>query len=126
MRVTLLCTFSNESAILEDIQRTKQTYGQHIRSIEVFKYVETPEKFIYIFSTFSQLPRLASTITINKKQQTTTLYTINALNSLIMSLNNGILDKTYRVDWEDYQNTLILAEKPYGCKFIEIEQVDVA
>ena len=36
------------------------------------------------------------------------MYTINALNRLITSLNGGVEDKSYQVDWENYRNTLIL------------------
>ena len=38
------------------------------------------------------------------------MYTINALNNLIEDLNDGVLDKSYQVDWQDYRNSMILTD----------------
>ena len=51
-----------------------------------------------------------NTILVHRKKQTNTLYTINALNELIKSLNNGYLDKTYTVNWENYKNCILLIQ----------------
>jgi len=45
---------------------------------------------------------------VHRKKHTNTLYTINALNELIRSLNNGLLDKSYIVDWDNYRNCILL------------------
>ena len=42
------------------------------------------------------------------KKQSNTLYTINALNEVIRSKNNGVLDKRFMVDWNEFRNTLLL------------------
>jgi hypothetical protein len=52
--------------------------------------------------------RLPHTILVHRKKQTNTLYTINALNELIKNLNNGVLDKTYPIEWNDYRSSLLL------------------
>lgn len=51
---------------------------------------------------------LDNTISIHRRKETNTLYTINGLNFLIRSLNNNILDKNYKINWEDYSNKAIL------------------
>ena len=51
-----------------------------------------------------------NTILVHRKKQTNTLYTINALNELIKSLNNGVLDKTFAIDWENYKNCILLIQ----------------
>lgn len=53
---------------------------------------------------------LPNTIMIHRKKESNTLYTINALNELIRSLNNGILDKNYIIDWNNYRNSLLLTQ----------------
>jgi hypothetical protein len=53
---------------------------------------------------------LDNTILVHRKKETNTLYTINALNTLIRSLNGGRLDTTYRVDWQDYRNSILLTK----------------
>ena len=45
---------------------------------------------------------------MGKKKQSNTLYTINALNMLIRELNNGILDKSFSIDWINYKNCILL------------------
>jgi hypothetical protein len=52
--------------------------------------------------------RLPNTILVHRKKQTNTLYTINALNELIKNLNNGVLDKTFPIEWTNYRNSLLL------------------
>ena len=51
-----------------------------------------------------------NTIIVHRKKQTNTLYTINALNELIKSLNNGIIDKSFAVNWNDYRNCILLIQ----------------
>ena len=42
---------------------------------------------------------LSNTILLHRKKETNSLYTINALNTLIKSLNNGVLDTRFIIDW---------------------------
>ena len=51
-----------------------------------------------------------NTILVHRKKQTNTLYTINALNELIKSLNNGVLDKTFTIEWNNYKNCILLIQ----------------
>jgi hypothetical protein len=55
---------------------------------------------------------LPNTILLHRKKESNTLYTINALNTLIKSLNNGKLDKNYIVNWNDYKNSILLTNGP--------------
>ncbi len=49
-----------------------------------------------------------NTISVHRKKESNTLYTINALNELIKTLNNGVVDTRFRVDWQHYRNTILL------------------
>ena len=53
---------------------------------------------------------LDNTILVHRKKETNTLYTINALNTLIRELNDGKLDTSYRIAWEDYRNCILLTK----------------
>ena len=53
---------------------------------------------------------IGNTILVDRKKQTNTLYTINALNELIKSLNNGVLDKSFSINWNDYKNCILLVQ----------------
>ncbi len=54
--------------------------------------------------------RVENTILVHRKKQTNTLYTINALNELIKSLNNDVLDKKFPIEWENYKNCILLIQ----------------
>ena len=55
---------------------------------------------------------LPNTILLHRKKESNTLYTINALNALIRTLNNGILDTRFIVNWADYKNCILLNTGP--------------
>jgi len=44
-----------------------------------------------------------NTILVHRKKETNTLYTINALNDLIKKLNGGVVDISFRVNWQHYK-----------------------
>ena len=52
-----------------------------------------------------------NTISLHRKKDITSLYTLNALNEVIRSQNNGELDEKFSVDWEDYKNTVLVTYK---------------
>jgi hypothetical protein len=54
---------------------------------------------------------IIDTISLHRKKQTNTLYTINALNEVIREKNDGVLDKSYMVDWLEFENTLLLTNE---------------
>jgi hypothetical protein len=53
---------------------------------------------------------LPNTILLHRKKETNTLYTINSLNLLIKTLNEGVLDTSFRINWHDYKNTVLLSQ----------------
>jgi hypothetical protein len=54
---------------------------------------------------------IIDTISLHRKKQSNTLYTINALNEVIREKNGGVLDKSYMVDWNEFSNTLLLTNE---------------
>jgi len=53
---------------------------------------------------------LSNTILLHRKKETNTLYTINALNTLIMNLNNGVMDNRFPINWAEYRNSMLLTQ----------------
>ena len=110
MNTQLLCTFTSQSRLNETVDI--------IISCNEILYDK-----IYIFQNQDDLPQLIctynielvdnyeenieNTISLHRKKQSNTLYTIKALNQVIRSKNNGILDKRFNVDWSECQNTLL-------------------
>ena len=51
---------------------------------------------------------LENTILVHRKKQSNTLYTINAMNELVKEENNGVLDKSFSIDWDKFKNSIIV------------------
>jgi hypothetical protein len=54
---------------------------------------------------------IKNTISLHRKKETNTLYTLNALNEVVMEQNGGQLDPQFSVDWEPHRNTLLVTYK---------------
>lgn len=109
----LLCTFLGKEEIPDRIESLKENYNILFDRIFVL-YSNNTQEYVLTYSISSEnLDRLpANTITTHRKKESNTLYTINALNQLILGLNNGVLDKSYAVPWENYRNTILLTKGP--------------
>lgn len=78
---------------------------------------------VCIYNTTNTQYRMQDTITINRKKDTETLYSINALNALIKEQNNGVLDRSYRVNWAHYENKLLLTDRDGSFRCVSIKQL---
>jgi len=52
-----------------------------------------------------------NTVLVHRKKISNTLYSLNALNELIKTLNDGHLDSSYNINWENYRNTILLTQQ---------------
>tara|TARA_B100002019_G_scaffold262598_1_gene250109 strand:- start:1346 stop:1705 length:360 start_codon:yes stop_codon:yes gene_type:complete len=74
-------------------------------------YIESTNEYVctYNVDSFNITDYiLPNTILLHRKKESNTLYTINALNNLIKSLNEGVLDTSFRINWQDYRNCILL------------------
>jgi hypothetical protein len=56
----------------------------------------------------NQRKQLPGAMLVHRKKDTNTLYTINSLNALIRSENNGVLDPKFSVNWSKFSNALLV------------------
>jgi hypothetical protein len=47
---------------------------------------------------------------MHRRKECNVLYTINSLNKLVESLNNGVRDNNFKVNWKDYENSILLTQ----------------
>ena len=109
----LYCTFSSKSDIDSTISYIINSYN--ILNNRIF-ILESPQSEEYICTYNIELGNtlkylLPNTIMVHRKKESNTLYTINALNSLIIKLNNGKLDISYRIIWDNYKNSILLTQE---------------
>jgi|TARA_R100000734_G_C3316586_1_gene109145 hypothetical protein len=114
MRTQLLCTFTKQDKLNESIDIIVSCNKILYDKVYVFTDVNDPSQLLCTynveFNEDFQEPTI-DTISLHRKKQSNTLYTINALNEVIRSKNNGILDKKFMVDWDEFQNTLLLTNE---------------
>lgn len=109
----LLCTFIDADKLAESVELIKNSYTLAFNNIYVLENVDNATQLILTYNIVvdSLKPQYlppASTISVHRKKQTNTIYTINALNSLIASKNNGMVDKSYKVDWDELKNSILV------------------
>ena len=113
MNNRLYCTFTTVDAY-EEVANTIQTsYVILFNKIFVLESLDG-EKIMLTYNVdmnnSTRNSMVDNTILVHRKKQTNTLYTINALNEVIKSLNNGVLDKSFAVNWNDYRNCILLIQ----------------
>lgn len=107
--IRLLCTFTQETNIQDTIDLIESNYNILNNKIFILRMSKTSElACTYNIESGNLKDLLDNTIAIHRHKETNTLYTINGLNYLISSLNNNIIDKNYKVNWDDYSNSAIL------------------
>jgi hypothetical protein len=108
----LFCTFSAKDRLEDTLNTIKGEYTIMYGKIFVLESEESDEYLCtYNIEVDQSSTRiLPNTILLHRKKESNTLYTINSLNLLIKSLNEGVLDTSFRVDWLDYKNTILLTQ----------------
>jgi hypothetical protein len=75
--------------------------------------VKNNDEFVLTYNidhgNISSIPE--NTILVHRKKESNTLYTINALNELIKSLNGGVVDTRFPINWNHYKNTILLTQQ---------------
>ena len=77
--------------------------------IFILRDVDDPYKLYITYNIKSSYDQqfLPNTLSVHRKKNTNTIYTINALNQMIIEYNGGLLDTSYKIPWDDYYNTII-------------------
>jgi hypothetical protein len=108
----LFCTFAKKELLDERLQEINKEYKILYNKIFVLASPESDE-YMCTYNIEIEGPNtkiLPNTILLHRKKDSNTLYTINALNTLIKSLNNGVLDNKFMVNWPDYRNSILLTQ----------------
>lgn len=126
MRTQLVCTFARKYEVDDTLQSIKEGYSVLNNKVFLLKTISPQSELILSYNIQMETRQdfLPKSIMVHRKKETNTIYTINALNELIMEINNGVLDKHYPIEWERYENSILL-KKQDGLKILKIEVVSV-
>jgi hypothetical protein len=111
----LFATFSKKEDIETTLETIKGRYTILFNKIFILESKDSDE-LICTYNidpgNLSSTTVLSNTILLHRKKESNTLYTINALNTLIKTLNGGVVDPKFMVNWNDYKNTILLTNGP--------------
>ena len=119
-RSLLLASFVSKEELYDAIDQICATINIPKDLIFVFINEDNPQDYVL---TYNMNPEFANvkfttiwrnTISVHRKKHTNTLYSLNAMNEYIKSRNHGVLDKSYQIDWSQFQNSFMIIK---GGKF---------
>ena len=115
MKTQLLCTFTPRNRLDDILELIIECNDILYDKIYVFQNGNDHNQLICTYNVEYEddyvSENIPNTISLHRKKQSNTLYTINALNEVIRELNNGVLDKRFPIPWEDYHNSLLLTNE---------------
>ena len=114
MKTQLLCTFTTQDRLKPTIDLVIRCHDVLFDKIYVFTNQKDTSQLICTYNIPNNQDNFIEgmdTIALHRKKQSNTLYTINALNEVIREKNNGILDKTFPINWSEFQNSLLLVNE---------------
>jgi hypothetical protein len=116
-KLILLCTIIPNSKYF--LEKTLQTINKSFKTnngkVFVLKATEGEDKLILTYniiqnSEVKYRDVLKSTFQVHRKKDDNVLYTLNALNLAIID-QNGERDLSYKLNWSDYKNSLLVVRK---------------
>jgi hypothetical protein len=108
----LLCSFSTVNDLDATTTAIQNVYTLPFNKIYVLENIHDSAQLVLTYNVSGKhtdaIQPPPSTISVHRKKQTNTIYTINAINKLIEEKNNGILDKNFRINWNELKNTVLV------------------
>ena len=115
MKSQLLCTFTKRNKLYDTIDLIIACHEILYNKIYVFTNENDHHELICTYNITGDYDFAGSdtrdTISLHRKKQSNSLYTINALNELVKKLNNGVLDNSFPIPWENYRNRMLLTNE---------------
>ena len=114
MRTQLLCTFTKRNNFKDTMNVIIACNDIVFDKIYVFQNEDDQNQLICTYNVEydeDAIQDVPDTISLHRKKNSNTLYTINALNDLIRELNGGKLDKSFPIEWNNYRNCLLLTNE---------------
>lgn len=102
----LLCTFCCYEDLDIAISLVKKSYEIPSKKVYIFKNLSKPDGVLISYNVLDFTDTTPNTIIINRNGMSNTLYTLNAMNHIIIK-EVGYLDKSHIINWNLYKNKLL-------------------
>ena len=119
MRTQLICTFTRKPVLYKTIETILIHFDIIYDKIFILSTNDSNELICsYNIDRDNTNSFLPQSISVHRKKETNTLYTINALNEIVKTLNNGVLDSSVDVPWINYRDSLLVTDQDNQLKQI--------
>lgn len=112
MNNRLFCTFTQLDDLAMLIENLTSKYVILYDKMFVLE-VENHNEYVVTYNidqgNINTIPD--NTILVHRKKEHNVLYSINALNELIKTLNGGQLNNKFPIDWQNYRNSILLTQQ---------------
>ena len=112
MKTQLLASFTTKENLDDTVDSIKEAYTIIFNKIYVLQNEDNINELICTYNVEAKsgidYNDVGSTISLHRKKHSNTLYTINALNELIADFNNGVVDKSFPIPWENFKNMVLV------------------
>ena len=115
-RSILLASFVGKDDLYEALDKISEVCNIGKDRIFVFLNEEDQSEYILTYNLTSDLANTKfssiweNTISIHRKKQTNSLYSLNAMNELIKQNNGGEINKQYKVKWETFKDSFLIVK----------------
>lgn len=110
----LLCTFTKKKYVNETLSQIEECYTS-VSKIFILENVDDGNDLYCTYNVenreLQEKSFLKNTISVHRNKSTNTLYTINAVNSIVLLLNDGNKDASFKIDWEKYKNCIMVTNE---------------
>ena len=121
----LLCTFTNSKEYTNILEEIRNFYSINGKIFVLCNNNNPKELYVtYNVELDGNQSKFRNTISVHRKKDTNTLYTLNAMNKLIAEENGGVFDKTFQLDWNLYRNSIILTGE-VSVKIVPVKIFDI-
>jgi hypothetical protein len=118
MKTQLLLTFTSYDYIDGVIENIKSVYTLSDNRLFVLVNKKNPKEayltYNVVKNNYEETP--SRTISVHRKKETNTIYTINAVNQAILD-EVGVYDHSFDINWNQYRNSILLTDD-YGLRQI--------
>lgn len=113
-KTQLLCTFTKRRYVNSIVDECHSAYPT-VEKIFILINCDDDNEFYLTYNVgveeLKEKAFLRNTISVHRNKGTNTLYTINAINALIMLLNDGVKDINFKISWENYRNSILVTNE---------------
>ena len=125
MNTQLLLTFTDAEFLDDVLNQIQDTYELSDNRIFVLHHTKNINELFLTYNVvkkdYTDIP--SRTISIHRKKETNTLYTINAINQTILN-EVGVYDHKFELNWNKYENSLLLVNN-YGLRVIPTKLMQI-